>query len=490
VDAPGRLGRYELVARLASGEMGEIFLARLEGVAGFEKLFAVKRILPQFASDPRFRKMLIAEAQIASKLSHSNICQVYELGEADGQLFIAMEYLEGVTLLPLLRLRAKQRSHLELGFIANVTMQTCEALHYAHELDVIHRDVTLANVFVCENGSAKVLDFGIARVKDAQATQTDTVKGKYAYMAPEQLRGGELSRRVDVFALGVVLYEMLSLRQLFQRKTDYLTFHAVLEEPIPEIRRYRPDTPDGLVAALMKALDRDPANRFETTRQLRDAIADGLGDREVWSQEMCGELVKRLFSTEIEKRAAAVASAIERTSAGHRPFEEPPIAPAAPADEDDGFPSAEVVGEPMAAPRRPALAGQSRRWMLAVAIVLLLAIAVGATTFVVTRQPPVMTEIVVDKANSDTRASDMSAVLPHNRELLACAAKFPSGQPKATANLMIGIDGQIKSATFTPASLDTTQLGKCLVDVLHRVTFPKRNADSLLSLDLELPKRR
>src|SRR5438309_9050475 len=131
---PTRLGRYELLARLAPGGMGEIFLARLEGAAGFEKLYVVKRILPHLADDARFRQMLIAEARIASKMSHANICQVYELGETDGQLYIVMEYLEGITMLPLLRKASKEATPLDLGFIAAVVQQTCEALHYAHEL--------------------------------------------------------------------------------------------------------------------------------------------------------------------------------------------------------------------------------------------------------------------------------------------------------------------------------------------------------------------
>src|SRR6185312_11656784 len=129
-----RLGRYELLARLATGGMGEIFLARLEGAAGFEKLYVVKRILPHLADDARFRAMLIAEARIASKLSHANICQVYELGETDGQLYIVMEYLEGVTMLPLLRKASKDATPLDLGFVGSVIQQTTDALHYAHEL--------------------------------------------------------------------------------------------------------------------------------------------------------------------------------------------------------------------------------------------------------------------------------------------------------------------------------------------------------------------
>src|SRR5438477_5290677 len=155
VQMQSRLGRYELLARLATGGMGEIFLARLEGVAGFEKLYVVKRILPHLADDGRFRQMLIAEARIASKLSHANICQVYELGETEGQLYIAMEYLDGITLLPLLRRASKQQAPLDLGLVGGVLQQCCDALHYAHELKdrgellgIVHRDVTPSNVFL------------------------------------------------------------------------------------------------------------------------------------------------------------------------------------------------------------------------------------------------------------------------------------------------------------------------------------------------------
>ncbi|HEX8114109.1 MAG TPA: serine/threonine-protein kinase, partial [Kofleriaceae bacterium] len=193
--APARLGRYELLARLAAGGMGEIFLARLEGAAGFEKLFVIKRILPHLADDPRFRAMLIAEARIASMMTHANICQVYELGETDGQLYIAMEYLEGVTLLPLLRKLSKEGGALDFGFVAGVIQQATDALHYAHELrdrggdmlGIVHRDVTPTNLFLTDTGMVKILDFGIAKVKDVSAnTQAGMVKGKYAYMAPEQ----------------------------------------------------------------------------------------------------------------------------------------------------------------------------------------------------------------------------------------------------------------------------------------------------------------
>jgi serine/threonine-protein kinase len=231
-----------------------------------------------------------------------------------------MEYLEGVALLPLLRKLSKDGLQLELGFIAGVIQQATDALHYAHELNdrsgeslgIVHRDVTPSNIFLTESGVAKLLDFGIAKVKNASAhTQTGTVKGKYAYMAPEQLRGVAVDRRADVFALGVVLYEMLALRRLFQRKTDYLTFRAVLEQPIIDVRRYRPDCPHTLATVLMRALDREPANRFESASALGSAVVDAIRPlQRPWTQGQIGEVVRAHFAHNIHQRSQQIASAL------------------------------------------------------------------------------------------------------------------------------------------------------------------------------------
>src|SRR5262245_56970149 len=320
-----RLGRYELLARLATGGMGEIFLAKLEGAEGFEKLYVVKRILAHLADDARFRQMLVAEAQIASKMSHPNICQVFELGETDGQLYIVMEYLEGVSLLPLLRRFSRENTALDLGFVSGVIQQVTDAMNYAHELKdrdggflgIIHRDVTPSNIFLTDSGVAKVLDFGIAKARGASTqTQEGTVKGKYAYMAPEQLKGSAIDRRVDIFALGVVLYEMLALRRLFQRKTDYLTFRAVMEQPIPDIRHYRPDLPEAVADTIARALDRDPGTRFETARQFGTAILDGTQGIRPWTQGEISDFVRHHFADQIGKRSQQVASVVHRTASG------------------------------------------------------------------------------------------------------------------------------------------------------------------------------
>jgi serine/threonine-protein kinase len=215
---------------------------------------------------------------------------------------------------------SKDGGKLELGFVTGVIQQAIDGIHFAHELKdrggqylgIVHRDVTPSNIFLTDAGIVKILDFGIAKVKDASAhTQTGTVKGKYAYMAPEQLRGSAIDRRADVFALGIVLYEMLALRRLFQRKTDYLTFRAVMEQPIPDVRHYRNDCPAPLAAAVMRALDRDPDQRFATARQFGGAVLDAIsGVGRPWTQGELGDFVGANFADAIHHRGAQIASAV------------------------------------------------------------------------------------------------------------------------------------------------------------------------------------
>jgi eukaryotic-like serine/threonine-protein kinase len=556
--APARLGRYELLARLATGGMGEIFLARLEGAAGFEKLCVVKRILPHLADDARFRQMLIAEAQIAAKMAHANICQVYELGETAGQLYIVMEYLEGVTMLPLLRRASKANAPLDLGFIAGVIQQTTDALHYAHELKdrggeplgLIHRDVTPANIFVCDSGVAKVLDFGIAKARGASTkTEDGAVKGKYAYMAPEQLRGTEIDRRVDLFALGVVLYEMVALRRLFQRKTDYLTFRAVMEQPIPDIRRYRPDVPEPMAAVITRALDRDPERRFDTARQLGSAVLDAIG-RRPWSQGELGDFVKANFASELAQRATQVAAAIGRNTTASR-MTMPLIAHGDHGDDDtdDDFPAVETdidaspiaqseafvqstpppfasVGEttgsaPELAPLRGPPVAAARRsvlWpLLAVAAVLVAAGALGLVWHQMQQQvPPQPSVINVTQApviepnpptSPERRPSDQPVPPPtpttHPRPqpprtydqalavqktaLTQCLVDHPDAVAgeAITATINITPNGHGQSVQLKPDALNAAPLGGCLRNVLMATPFPAAAKANTITVPLK-----
>ena len=273
-------GSYQLIAKLATGGMAEIFLARPSG-ADPKDVLVLKRILPHLAEDEHFVTMFRDEADLASQLVHKNVCHVQSFGEYAGTWFIAMEYLHGVPLSRMMTRLSKAGKMLDLRMVAGIICQACEGLHAAHEargpdgqlLNVVHRDVSPPNIMVCADGTVKVLDFGIAKARGANSrTRTGTVKGKNAYMSPEQILGKPLDRRSDVFALAIVMYEMLAIKRLFHRDSDFLTFKAITEEPIPDIRERRADIPPGMRAALVQAMARDPNGRFETAQAFANAI--------------------------------------------------------------------------------------------------------------------------------------------------------------------------------------------------------------------------
>ncbi len=277
-------GSYQLIAKLATGGMAEIFLARPSG-RGQQDVLVLKRILPHLAEDDHFVTMFRDEADLAHQLVHKNVCQVHAFGEYAGTWFIAMEYLHGVPLSRMMTRLSKAGKMLDLRMVAGIIVQACEGLHAAHEargpdgvlLNVVHRDVSPPNIMVCGDGLVKVLDFGIAKARGANSrTRTGTVKGKNAYMSPEQILGKPLDRRSDVFALAIVMYEMLAIKRLFHRDSDFLTFKAITEEPIPDIRERRPDLPAGMRAALIQAMARDPNGRFETAQGFANAIRSSL----------------------------------------------------------------------------------------------------------------------------------------------------------------------------------------------------------------------
>ena len=299
-------GKYTLVAKLATGGMAEIFLARLQFDGGFEKLVCIKRILPHLARDPQFVAMFLDEARVVARISHPNVCQVFELGEIDDQYYIAMEYLEGVPL-SLFRRADYYPAMPDPRLVAGFGVQACEGLHHAHQLKrsdgellgVVHRDVSPQNLFVTVDGVVKVLDFGIAKVQDASSkTSTGAVKGTYAYMAPEQLRNEPLDRRTDVWALGTVLWETLAQRHMFKRDTEFLTFQAITTEPIPDICSVRPDVPPLLGDVIARALSRNREDRFPSARALGEALAQAVAP-------LGGAASSAQISAEVENAFAA-----------------------------------------------------------------------------------------------------------------------------------------------------------------------------------------
>ena len=276
-----QLGRYELAMRLAKGGMAEVFLARQAGPAGFEKTVAVKRILPHLSKAPELVQMFLDEARIAALLDHPHITHVYDVGEADGLYYLAMEYVAGEDLAEIMARARKRGQPVPAGVAATIVLAACEALHYAHYmhgpdgrwLRIVHRDVTPSNILVTYDGNVKIADFGIARASfRAGAEDAGVLRGKGAYMAPEQARGGEVDARADIFALGVCAWELATGRRLFHRENALGVAGALDEGPVPSPRSVRPDLPAPLAQIIEKALERDPAKRWATAQKMQLAI--------------------------------------------------------------------------------------------------------------------------------------------------------------------------------------------------------------------------
>jgi len=274
-----RVGQYKLCFELASGGMATVYLGRSEGPAGIERVAAIKRIHPHLAKQASFVEMFLDEARIVSQINHGNVCTVYDFGEADGEYYIAMEYLVGETVSRVFKALRKNPdpSHVNRlnGIALKVIADACEGLHAAHDLKdargerlgVVHRDVSPQNLFITYDGVAKVMDFGVALARERlHRTVTGQIKGKYAYMAPEQLGEAIVDRRADVFALGVVLWEALALRPLFKRSTEAKTILNVLNGPIPAPSLVRPGISRELDHIALRALERDPERRYPTAR--------------------------------------------------------------------------------------------------------------------------------------------------------------------------------------------------------------------------------
>ena len=279
-----RFGRYDVVAHLASGGMAEVFLARASGDGGFSRHLVIKAMRPSPGLDGTFARMFLDEARLAATLHHQHIAQVFDLGTADdGSYYLVMEYVHGETLRSVVATARARGLTLPAGFAVAVGAAMANALQYAHErcdergrpLGIVHRDVTPANILVGHDGAVKLIDFGIAKAAARTSqTQTGVVKGKAGYMAPEQVLTQPLDARTDVFALGIVLYELTTLERLFAGASDFEAAQRCVDCVVPRPSDVRPGFPPALEAVLLTALAREPGQRFPSARAMGQALVD------------------------------------------------------------------------------------------------------------------------------------------------------------------------------------------------------------------------
>src|SRR6188768_3051817 len=316
------LGRYELLLPIAKGGMAEVWAARLHGTRGFQKVVAIKTILPGAIDDARMEEMFLVEAELASKIHHPNVVATLDLGEHDGLLYLVMEWVDGESL-KLLMSKAATLGGVPLPIGVNLIGQACQGLYAAHSLrddegsllGVVHRDVSPHNLLVTFTGTAKVVDFGIAKAtSQASSTEAGEVKGKFAYMAPEQVRAQPVDARTDLFALGILLYQITTGKHPFRGENPAETLGNICSErgPIPP-SAFVPDYPEELEAVVMKALEKEPNRRFSSANEMLSALEKAMpGPLEGSFEVQVAEYLKQLFGARTSERRTALRVAQER----------------------------------------------------------------------------------------------------------------------------------------------------------------------------------
>jgi serine/threonine protein kinase len=368
-------GKYFLLKKLAAGGMGEIFLAKQQGPAGFEKILVVKKVLPHLTENKEFVELFLGEARLAARMNHRNIVQVFELGEYERSYFIAMEYVSGRTLRDLIDSAAKKREKLPAEVCRTVAEQICDGASYAHNLtdvngrslNIIHRDLNPQNVLLSYTGDVKIIDFGIAKSEMSTVkTEAGMIKGKFVYMSPEQSLAKKLDKRSDIFAVGITLYEMITGTNPFHKSNIVLTLEAV--------QRYDPPPPSEYDAAyapfdpiIAKALAKDRDRRYPDAAEMLDDLRRIVVPR---APERLSQLMGRLFRQQLEEEQRILldtdsgrASGMARPSAGRTPARAAPTPVAKPESEGGTLilnPSAAAAKKPTTPPQPSVPPGAKR----------------------------------------------------------------------------------------------------------------------------------
>ena len=499
--------------------MGVVYEARRKTVQDFEKVFAVKRLLPALTYDQDFISMLVEEAKICVQLEHPNIVQVFELDKIDGEYYIAMEYVPGGNFATMLRFSAATRRLLPVPVVAYMISEALKGLGHAHSAGrsgghegFIHRDVSPQNIMLGRDTRVKLTDFGIAKaMASSTASRVGTVKGKLAYMAPEIMTGGRATPRIDVFAMGVVMHEALASRRLFRAETEAALVTTVLRGQVPPLARYRNDVPRGFERVIRTALAADPTLRYDDAGALRNDLVEALppGMLEDGLRQ-AGAYVEDYFKC-VGLPGEPLDPVADAPLAGRG--NAPQAMRAFPSTYSDSFPTVATAARRLS----------QRRWIVLAAVFGLLAVLGGtaaayfgwleprlrgradAGTNVVfsddpgkslTRDDAGKTEPrplpsgvdaagagVADAARNpgDDRprkltVTDIQRTIVRNTgSLNSCAARFQSAVPKDGVKFTLTIrrDGQVTEAVIAPASLRGTGLDTCLAGVVAKLRFPR-----------------
>jgi serine/threonine protein kinase len=551
--APGtKLGKYRVLHRIAFGGMAEIYLARASGIQGFEKYVVLKRILPQFAENHLLIRMFLQEARLAAMLDHANIAQVHDIGEEGGVFFFTMEYLHGEDVRVIAKKLAPLGERIPLQHALHIMIDAAAGLHFAHEkkgsdgasLGIVHRDLSPSNIVVTYGGGVKVVDFGVAKIAtDPELSGNQSLKGKLSYMSPEQVSRATVDRRSDVFALGIVLYELTVGQRLFKGANEVETLRAVLDLNVPRPSELVPDYPPDLERIVLKALERSPERRYQSAREMQIDLEAFTRDRK------------------LEISSAALAEWMEAKFGPKREIWHTLPLLTGDGSDDSGSPPAETAATRKVPHAHIAAAGavptspsRGRRTVLAAGIAMVVVLGGGAAfgwRYRSAREPPVQArtglrndtvmlvaengsvaiepraaapaapaveaippapaetppaahETAAPTARSERRAhvgrapraagpeALSSTVAGRSAEIRRC---FTASDLSAAAGdeislrFEVGLDGAARSVTVLPARVAATPLGACLVKVGRATTFPPQPAPITFRIPVTVERR-
>ena len=510
-----RIGEYEVLAPLRTGGMAALYLGRRAGAAGFSKPVAIKVIHPHLAKDPSFVEMFLDEARLSSRIQDPNVVHVEDLGEADGMFYLAMEYVLGAPLSALLARLIQGGASFDIPMACAIAMHVADGLHAAHELrgdddaplEVVHRDVSPQNVLLSESGHVKLIDFGVARARGRlQETEAGALKGKVRYMAPEQAWGKPIDRRTDVYALAIVLWEMLVLRRFIEGSNDIEALELARAPRLEAPSKHRPEVPADLDRVILTALAREPSERFATAQAFRRALSNAVPAALRVEPGDIAALVEAQLGRQIADERKLLTSP-GRMSSPSVPAAPPAPAPTAPAPTDaatradrsrgrarpsdvtrplEVAPSASVSSDaaslPPAPPPAPAVtppAPGSSPWLLA-AIVLVLLVTVGALSFVAGWALPSPGQLERERADVDAASrapsppidpcAGLTRVSARMHETVAVALdtthassrfsllglRSPEGAPAPDAVLEILVPGDARTTLVVSSATDGT----------------------------------
>ena len=528
-------------------------LARLASVQGVERLFAIKLLLPQFAEEQSVVDMFVTEARIAARITHTNVCQVFELGIEGDELFICMEYLEGVPATSILK-NHKPVSPVDVSIAVAIAQQAAAGLQFAHDLcgddgeslGVVHRDISPGNIFITVGGTAKVLDFGVVKAKDSShKTKTGALKGKFGYMSPEQIMAEPLDHRSDIFSLGIVLFELLTNRRLFTRESEYGTLKAITESPIPTLANFRPDLPVELGTVLAKALSRDLSARFGSMKEFSQALSvamkpyGGIADSAQISDYIQTKFATRLDENtkllqDVQKQSTPSAPILARHTANTdtTALLEEGISRPGKEDTTDNLP-------PLPLGKK---AGQSHSMAVAVGIVGLGVVALAAVLLLREKEPAPVAGIVYEGQLSPENSSDSEPrpvlvpdaspvqasspdaaaratetthgssklkvhrcekkrsaeaknrcyVAAEGRKLTKCLqahATEISGTPQMTLSFDLDSRGKVVDVSISPSQFANTVLGTCVKSVAKRIKFGPQSGSVRFRIPLKINQK-